>query len=113
MKAELYLTAQSLRLPDDVRYAFLCGVMASSYGADRVTTVDPRITPRSIVIYGTGEMPSGESDATEARRRAEEAARLTARGRVSSLPSVKRRNGDQRRRDSQLPRSKWPAASVD
>ena len=62
--ADLYLAAEHLRLPDDTRYTFLCGAMAGAYGADRVTTLDPRITPRAIVLSGGG---GGAEGATGSR----------------------------------------------
>ena len=86
LRAELYLQADSMRLPDDTRYAFLCGSMATSYGAERVATLDARVTPRSILL-------SAEAGGSgEARARVEAARQLTARGRVDELPSVRLRN---------------------
>jgi hypothetical protein len=52
LKTGLYLSLDSMRLPDDVQYAFLCGSMAKSFGADRVASLDPRVTPRAIVLSG-------------------------------------------------------------
>lgn len=92
LKAELYMPdATSLRLPDDTRYAFLCGSMAASYGADRVAALDARITPRAIVLSGGGpeaaRAASNEIKREQDGARAAQAAQLTARGRVSNLPS--------------------------
>lgn len=47
------LDAASVRLADDVRYAFLCGAMAHAYGAHRVGSIDRRVTPRAIVLQGS------------------------------------------------------------
>ena len=84
--------AASLRLPDDTRYAFLCGSMAAAYGADRVAALDARITPRAIVLSGGGPEAALAASKVSAgqhmrKTRATEAAQLTARGRVSDLPS--------------------------
>jgi hypothetical protein len=54
-QVQLYLKPQSLRLPDDTRYAFLCGAMAATYGAKRVSSVDTRLTARSIVLSGEAD----------------------------------------------------------
>ena len=56
---DLYLQTDSLHLLDDTRYAFLCGAMAATYGADRVASLDPRITPRAIVLMGGERDRSG------------------------------------------------------
>ena len=95
LKAELYMpAAASLRLPDDTRYAFLCGSMAAAYGADRVAALDARITPRAIVLSGGGPeaaLAASNNKASVRQQtkgdRAVQAAQLTARGRVSDLPS--------------------------
>ena len=79
LRTDLYLDVDSIRLPDESHYAFLCGSMATQYGASRVATVDARVTPRSIVLSG-GEAPSPSREAVAAA-----AARLTAHGKVSSL----------------------------
>ena len=51
---ELYLTAASCNLPDDLRYAMLCGAMAATYQAKSVGAIDRRITNRAIVLSGAG-----------------------------------------------------------
>lgn len=45
-----YVDATSLHLPDDVRYAFLCGAMARRFDAERVACLDRRVTARAIVL---------------------------------------------------------------
>ena len=87
LRAGLYLRLESMRLADETNYAFLCGAMAASYGAERVATLDPRITPKSIVLSADGSAGPGK----QGRGKEEEAARLTARGKVASLPSVRGR----------------------
>lgn len=54
LKTELYVQLESMRLTDAMQYAFLCGSMAKAYGAERVATLDARVTPRSIVLSGGG-----------------------------------------------------------
>jgi DNA-binding transcriptional LysR family regulator len=44
--------ASSVRLPDTVRYAALCGAMASEFDASFVWALDGRITKRGIVMGG-------------------------------------------------------------
>ena len=39
LRTELYLQLDSMRLPDEMHYSFLCGSMATAYGADRVATL--------------------------------------------------------------------------
>ena len=39
-------------LDDAARYAFLCGVLASKYGASLVRAVDKRITNRPVMLFG-------------------------------------------------------------
>ncbi|EOD37736.1 hypothetical protein EMIHUDRAFT_460488 [Emiliania huxleyi CCMP1516] len=46
LKTELYVQLESMRLTDAMQYAFLCGSMAKAYGAERVATLDARVTPR-------------------------------------------------------------------
>jgi len=42
---------KSMRIPSDhTRYAMLCGAIAGKYGAESVTTIDPRITGRGIIL---------------------------------------------------------------
>ena len=41
-------------LPDAARYAVMIGVVASQFGASRVTCIDARITNRHMVILGGG-----------------------------------------------------------
>ena len=52
LQQSLYLPARSMRLPDDARYHFLCGAMALAYGAQRVASLDRRITPRALILQG-------------------------------------------------------------
>mmetsp|Transcript_7965 Transcript_7965/g.26327 ORF Transcript_7965/g.26327 Transcript_7965/m.26327 type:complete len:463 (-) Transcript_7965:72-1460(-) len=54
LKTELYVQLESMRLTDAMQYAFLCGSMAKAYRAERVATLDARVTPRSIVLSGGG-----------------------------------------------------------
>ena len=76
LQTDLYMDLDSIRLPDEAHYAFLCGAMATSYGASRVASLDARVTPRSIVLSG-GHQDQQGSQVVEA---AAAAARLTARG---------------------------------
>ena len=43
-----------VKLPDDVRYALLCGAMAAQFEAQLVESIDCRISKRAIVIFGGG-----------------------------------------------------------
>ena len=53
LQVDAYLPASySVRLSDEVRYALLCGAMASEYGAAVVWALDSRITGRGIVLGG-------------------------------------------------------------
>ena len=51
-QARYVLARRSVRLPDDVRYAMLCGALAHEYGALFAWPIDPRITARGIVLGG-------------------------------------------------------------
>lgn len=57
LQVKLYLDAASFNLPDDMRYAVLCGAMAASYQAKSVSAIDRRITNRAIVLGGHGMGP--------------------------------------------------------
>ena len=39
-----------VKLPDETRFALLCGALAARYRAETVEGIDPRITARGIVI---------------------------------------------------------------
>ena len=54
LRVALYMDALSVKLPDDTRYALLCGAMAGEYDAELVESIDRRISPRAIVIGGGG-----------------------------------------------------------
>ena len=41
-----------VKLPDDVRFALLCGAMAHRHDAQRVDCIDRRISARAIVLVG-------------------------------------------------------------
>ena len=43
-------SVESLRLSDEHRYVLLCGAMAATYQASVVWSIEPRVTPRSIVL---------------------------------------------------------------
>ena len=43
-----------VKLPDEVRYALLCGAMAAQFEAQLVESIDCRISKRAIVISGAG-----------------------------------------------------------
>ena len=53
LRVALYMDG-SVKLPDDTRYALLCGAMAGEYDAELVESIDRRISPRAIVIGGGG-----------------------------------------------------------
>ena len=50
LQLQSFMDGVSLRLPDDIRYAVLCGAMASAHGATRIGSIDSRITGRGIVL---------------------------------------------------------------
>ena len=50
LRAEHYVPGTALKLPDDMRYTFLCGAMAQAYQAELIASIDRRISPRAIVI---------------------------------------------------------------
>ena len=52
LRVELYLSVEHFKLPDELRYAVLCGAMASCYQAKSVAVIDRRITNRAIVLTG-------------------------------------------------------------
>ena len=53
LQVDAYLPAShSVRLSDEMRYALLCGAMASEYEATVVWALDSRITGRGIVLGG-------------------------------------------------------------
>ena len=46
-----YMTqVESMRLSDELRYAVLCGALAAQCGATAVWSIEPRVSPRSIVL---------------------------------------------------------------
>ena len=61
LRVELYLDNASCSLPDDLRYALLCGAMASTYQAKAVGAIDRRITNRAIVLSGAGGLVTAVS----------------------------------------------------
>ena len=53
LQAAHYLPeASSLKFSDEQRYAVLCGAMAATYGAEKIASLDRRITPRNLVLAG-------------------------------------------------------------
>ena len=42
--------ATSMRLSDSERYLLLCGAIGATYGADAIASLEPRVTPRSVVL---------------------------------------------------------------
>ena len=70
------------------------GYPCATDGAERVATLDARVTPRSIVLSAGAD--GGDETRERARERAEEARRLTARGRAEELPSVRLRGSKRR-----------------
>ena len=52
LRVELYLSVDHFKLPDELRYAVLCGAMASCYQAKSVAVINRRITNRAIVLTG-------------------------------------------------------------
>lgn len=54
LQVKLYLETASFNLPDDLRYALLCGAMAANYEATSISAIDRRITNRAIVLGGHG-----------------------------------------------------------
>jgi len=50
-----------VKLPDQVRYALLCGAMAEQFEAQLVESIDCRISKRAIVISGGGGGGGGAS----------------------------------------------------
>lgn len=49
-------SVRSMHVSDEMRYAMLCGSLAASYEAKIVWSLEPRVTPRSIVL---GDLPPG------------------------------------------------------
>mmetsp|Transcript_26120 Transcript_26120/g.33278 ORF Transcript_26120/g.33278 Transcript_26120/m.33278 type:complete len:307 (-) Transcript_26120:75-995(-) len=45
----------SLKVTDETRFAMLCGAIVAKYEPETITTIDPRITGRGIVIASTGK----------------------------------------------------------
>jgi len=39
-----------MRLSDSERYLLLCGAIGATYGADAIASLEPRVTPRSVVL---------------------------------------------------------------
>jgi hypothetical protein len=54
LQSEHHLETTVLKLPDDIRFALLCGVLAAKHKAETVAYINPRITARGIVLSSSG-----------------------------------------------------------
>ena len=48
----LYCVKSTSHADDATRYAIMCGVLAGSVGAHRISSIDPAITNRNVMIFG-------------------------------------------------------------
>jgi hypothetical protein len=55
LQSEHHLDGTSLKLPDETRFAVLCGALALKHGAETVAYIDSRITARGIVLSSSGK----------------------------------------------------------